>query len=404
MKEKYKIETRPYSHGTNVALVETPTGETLPYPQFGLNAVWGTAPLADADILPYNTPVFMVGMPDEITAIGAEGTLAEHASLAFHNFTKQPVIYIRIEEGVDDAETIANLIGGVDVDGNPTGLNVAKIIEATTGYDPSIVACPRFSHHQEVRDAMLDAADVLEGDMWCDAFAVDAPRNFTDAVAMAELNDNIRFNVAYEDFIFQGEKYPTSSYFALIHGNYKVYESCSNELMPLVESTSPRVDWRDGDANCLANKLNEKGITCIIREKGNYKMHGVRGTSTDPRFLYRHFTLLHKSMMQVVRDINYDMRDKNLDDDKLRYIFNQLEYRYEQKVGATVNGQKVTQIPNFELVRDAVENTPEALSNGAWGIGVKYGRYGVNEQLYAVFMIDDTGSLTNTIQTIEGVE
>lgn len=85
----------------------------------------GTAPDADDDAFPCNTPVLVAGSRLEAARLDTTGNGAgtlPHAIDAIFDQAGAMVVVVRVEEGMDDAETLNNVVGGVAVDGSYEGV------------------------------------------------------------------------------------------------------------------------------------------------------------------------------------------------------------------------------------------------------------------------------------------
>ena len=110
----------------------------------------GTAPNADATAFPINTPTLIAGSQREAAKLDllgtGEGTLPK-ALDAILDQIGAVVIVIRVEEGETDAETLANIMGGVNATtGKYEGVHALLGAEAVTGYAPRILCVPGFTH------------------------------------------------------------------------------------------------------------------------------------------------------------------------------------------------------------------------------------------------------------------
>lgn len=112
--------------------------------------VVGTAPNADPLAFPLNVPTLIAGSAREaakLDTIGTgEGTLPK-ALDAILDQIGAVVIVIRVEDGDDAAETLANIIGGVNSStGKYEGVHALLGAESVTGYAPRILCVPGFTH------------------------------------------------------------------------------------------------------------------------------------------------------------------------------------------------------------------------------------------------------------------
>jgi len=114
----------------------------------------GIAPDADVDIFPIDIPVFMYSDDAaKLTALGSAGTLKDALSLinaqlgAFQVAAK--MVVVRVDEGVDADETIANIVG----DGIATGLSAFIEAGPVLGVIPRLLAAPGFTSQRSGANA-----------------------------------------------------------------------------------------------------------------------------------------------------------------------------------------------------------------------------------------------------------
>lgn len=84
--------------------------------QSAVIGIIGTAPNADADVFPLNTPVLLAGRPPASADIGSSGTL-KNALDGIYDQAGAVVVVVRVEEGVNNAATLDNVLG--DAGDNP---------------------------------------------------------------------------------------------------------------------------------------------------------------------------------------------------------------------------------------------------------------------------------------------
>lgn len=118
----------------------------------------GTAPEADVDQWPLDTPILMTNRRDS-RLIGATGTLPVAIDMIYDNAPKGAVvILVRIDEGASEAEATVNLIGGInDTTGQYEGLQVLRAARSLVGYTPKILCAPGFTH-QRSADGILQVS------------------------------------------------------------------------------------------------------------------------------------------------------------------------------------------------------------------------------------------------------
>lgn len=110
----------------------------------------GTAPNADPVAFPINTPVLIAGSRREAALLDVPGTSEGTLPSAVDSIMDQAgaiIVVVRVEEGADDQETLANVLGGVDaLTGQYEGVHAFKASESVLGFAPRILIAPGFTH------------------------------------------------------------------------------------------------------------------------------------------------------------------------------------------------------------------------------------------------------------------
>ncbi len=110
----------------------------------------GTAPNADPILFPLNTPVLIAGSRREAAGLDTLGTGEGTLPAAIDSIFDQcgaVIIVVRVEEGATDAETLANILGGVNAgNGNYEGVHAFLGAKSAVGFSPKILAVPGFTH------------------------------------------------------------------------------------------------------------------------------------------------------------------------------------------------------------------------------------------------------------------
>lgn len=128
----------------------------------------GTAPDADATLFPLNTPRLIIGNPRQAKLLGSAGTLKDALDRIFEQ-AGAVVVVVRVAEGVDDAETRANIVG------SPTdGTGVWAFLKARSmlGVTPRILIAPGFTDYR-VTDGITDVVVSDGGSGYANADAVE---------------------------------------------------------------------------------------------------------------------------------------------------------------------------------------------------------------------------------------
>ncbi len=110
----------------------------------------GTAPNADATAFPLNTPVLVAGSRREAANLDLLGTGEGTLPAAMDSIFDQAgavVIVVRVEKESTDAETLANILGGVNAtNGQYEGVHAFLGAKSVVGYQPRILLAPGFTH------------------------------------------------------------------------------------------------------------------------------------------------------------------------------------------------------------------------------------------------------------------
>ncbi|CAN7594684.1 phage tail sheath protein [Variovorax paradoxus] len=129
-----------YHHGVRVFEVDE-GGATIRVLSTAIIGIVATAPAAEADAFPLNTPVLLTNPGGSIGKAGATGTLAK-ALKAISQQAQALTIVVRVEPGVDDATTTSNVIGTTTAGGQKTGLQALLAAQGQLGVKPRIIGAP----------------------------------------------------------------------------------------------------------------------------------------------------------------------------------------------------------------------------------------------------------------------
>jgi phage tail sheath protein FI len=126
----------------------------------------GTAPDADADAFPLNTPVLIAGSRIEAALLDTVGDGEGTLPPALDSILDQAgavVVVVRVEEGETDAETLANVLGGVNsTTGAYEGVHALLAAESVLGFSPRILIAPGFTHERR-EDAVSSITVTAQG-------------------------------------------------------------------------------------------------------------------------------------------------------------------------------------------------------------------------------------------------
>ncbi|MBD1581290.1 phage tail sheath subtilisin-like domain-containing protein [Pseudoalteromonas sp. S16_S37] len=255
--------------------------------------VIGTAPAADAEKFPLNTPVLIAGKRAEAAPLGAEGTLPAAMDGIFDQ-AGAVVVVVRVE-GADEAAIMSNMVGGVAADGSYEGVHAFLGAESVLGVTPRILVAPGYAHQRPAGEAnavvkeMVSVAERLRA-----VIIADGP-NTTDEDAKAYRADFGSRRVFVVDpavKVFKDGQSVVEPASARVAGmiaksdnDRGFWWSPSNTNMNGIVGTARPIDFQLGDSNARANLLNEKEVATIIRQNG-FKLWGNRTCSDDPKWAF----------------------------------------------------------------------------------------------------------------------
>ncbi len=308
-----------FLHGVEVLEVDS-GARPIRTVRTGVIGIVGTAPGADATEFPLNTPVLIAGSRAKAAKLDVSGDGSGGGTLpaALDGILDQigaVVIVVRVDEGVDETGTLANVVGGVDgVTGQYQGVHALLGAEAAVGFTPRILCAPGWTHQRPTDTANPVVAE-LEGlaDRLRAIIVADGP-NTTDADAQTYAGD----------WGTSGRVYVIDPWVTVLDGDGNVvsepasgrvagviartdadrgfWHSPSNKGIYGITGTSRPVDFKLGDTASRANLLNENDVATIIRQDG-FRLWGNRVPTADPKWQFisvrRIADALHESIQQA---------------------------------------------------------------------------------------------------------
>ncbi len=256
----------------------------------------GTAPDADPLIFPANTPVLIAGSRTEAAKLGLTGTLPDAIDSIFDQIGAV-VIVVRVEEGASEAETLANVLGGVDANtGQYEGVHAFVAAENITGFVPKIFIAPGFTHTRSTGTANAVVAELTGiADRLKAVIIADGPNtNDADAIAYAGDFGSKRIYVVDPKSKKTGTDGTTITSWSSAHVAGLIAKSDnergwwwspSNQNINGITGTARAIDFAMGDTSSRANLLNEQNVNTIIRQDG-YRLWGNRTLSSDSKWQF----------------------------------------------------------------------------------------------------------------------
>lgn len=255
--------------------------------QSAVIGIIGTAPDADADVFPLNTPVLLAGRPPASADIGSSGTL-KNAIDGIYDQAGAVVVVVRVEEGVNNAATLDNVIGDA---GDNTGVHAFKTSQSVLGVTPRILIAPGFSFEIAVTTELLVVANKVRGIVVADAGNATGTAAASQTFASGFGSDRLYCVFPYVKVLREGVESaePTSSraagLIAKSDNDRGFWWSPSNQEILGIVGTATPIDFQLGEASSLANILNENKVATVIRQDG-FRLWGNRSTTTDTNWMF----------------------------------------------------------------------------------------------------------------------
>ncbi|MEH6490746.1 phage tail sheath protein [Halopseudomonas sp.] len=252
-----------------------------------------TASDADATVFPLNQPVLLTNVLSAIGDAGTEGTLA--ASLrAIADQTKPFTIVVRVEEGLDEAATTANIIGGA-TGGEYTGMQALLAAKARLGVTPRILGVPGLDD-PAVTAALVTVAQSLRAFAYASAWDCadkEAAVAYRDTFGARELMllwpDFRAFDTTAAATVDAPAVARALGLRAKIDQTVGWHKTLSNVPVNGVTGISKDVFWDLQNPATDAGYLNENEITTLIQQSG-FRFWGSRTCSEDPLFAFENYT------------------------------------------------------------------------------------------------------------------
>lgn len=250
----------------------------------------GTAPDADVLAFPGGVPVLISGSRTEAGKLGATGTLPAALNGIFDQAGAR-VVVIRMDEGVDAAATLSRIIGGVDTNGENTGIQKFLDAKSEVKVAPRILIAPGFSQNTAVTTELLGVADrlravvIADGPNTTDAEAITFRDGFGSQRLMVVDPWVTVWDTVTSAEIAEPPSARVAGIIARTDATRGFWWSASNQLMNGITGIARPVSFSLSDPDCRANLLNENEVTTIIRQDG-WRLWGNRSTTADPLWAF----------------------------------------------------------------------------------------------------------------------
>jgi phage tail sheath protein FI len=277
----------------------------------------GTAPGADADAFPLNTPVLIAGNQREAAALGNQGSLPAAIDDIFDQAGAM-VVVVRVASDNDAADELANVIGGVNAAGHYEGVKALLSAQSVLGITPRILISPGYSQNAALVTEMVSIATKLRA-----IIVADGP-NTTDAAAIAYRNlfgsDRVYlvdpwvkvFDTALAAEVIRPVSARVAGVIAKSDAERGYWHSPSNRLIEGITGLARPVEFAIGDATSRANYLNENEVTTIIQHEG-FRLWGNRSCASDPKMAFLKRRRIANMISKSIQAAHMWAMDRNID-------------------------------------------------------------------------------------------
>jgi phage tail sheath protein FI len=276
-----------FHHGTRLSESnETPV--LVRVAQSAVVGLLGTAPDADPEKFPLNTPVLLKGTPTDAVGIGATGTLPGAIDAVFDQVGAYTVI-IRVEEGADLPSTLSNLVGDAVA---MTGVHALLKSEPMLGIKPRLIAAPGFTSGDgtTANPVVAELIGVLDK-LGAVAFVDGPDTTDEDAVAYRALIGSQRvyvvdpkvlvWDATTDAYVAQPASARIAGVQARVDTELGFWHSVSNKPINGIGGVTRPVSY-----GAQSNYLNERHVNTIINTGSGFITWGNRGATEDDLWVF----------------------------------------------------------------------------------------------------------------------
>ncbi|EOC0109282.1 phage tail sheath protein [Cronobacter sakazakii] len=327
-----------YHHGVQVVEVNDGT-RVISTVSTAIIGMVCTASDADAATFPLNVPVLITNVQSAIAKAGKKGTLAG-ALQAIADQAKPVTVVVRVAEGTGDSEealvqTVSNIIGGTDENGQLTGMKALLTAEAVTGVKPRILGVPGFDT-LEVAVALASICQKLRAFGYVSAWGC---KTLSDVIAYRKNFGQRELMLIWPDFIAwntttsaSDTAFATARALGLrarIDQETGWHKTLSNVAVNGVTGISASVFWDLQEPGTDADLLNQAGVTTLIRKDG-FRFWGNRCCSDDPLFLFENYTRTAQVLADTIAEAHMWAMDKPVTPTLIRDIVDGINAKFRE--------------------------------------------------------------------------
>ncbi|EMW3876286.1 phage tail protein [Pseudomonas aeruginosa] len=335
----------------------------------------GTAPNADASV-PRNAPfrINSYTLAALLDPTGAEaGTLYQvvHQIL---KVVKVPIYVVVVEAGALEADTLNNVIGGIDLEsGQKTGLQALTTCQEL----PTIIGAPGFSDAQAVHSELASLGKRIRARFVFDGLDVPVSGQVTnsESIGGAALGYDRGYMVHQMPAVYSKAAkanvfLPPSSLAIAALAAVKQWESPGNQVTYAAD-VSRVVEYNILDKSTEGDLLNRYGVSYYARTTlGGFSLIGNR-TITGKFISYVGLEdAITRKLVKAAQKVMAKNLTKTFMEQEVKRINDWLQTLVADE---TIPGGKVYLHPEL--------NSVEKYKNGTWYLCIDYGRYAPNEHM-----------------------
>jgi len=358
----------PFRHG--LTITESATGpralSALSLAVIGLVATASTTgdveaqAQLDADF-PLNEPVLISGGVDIAAGKAGDGGTLGPALRAIGDQASPIVVVVRVEEGADEAETEANVIGSTD--GNTyTGLQALLAAQTRLGVKPTILGAPNLDS-QAVVEEMVSIAKKLRGFVYAGAKGADGSTpaaTEAEAITYRENFGHRELMVIWPDTAQGGGDNIARALGlrAQIDELTGWHKTLSNVPLVGITGLEHDVHFDLTDPSTAAGLLNASEVTTIIRQNG-FRFWGNRTCADEaqPEFVFESAVRTSQALQAIIEQIVSPFLDQPMTNGLIKDILETGNARFRQ---LAVEGR----IIGAEMFFDQDQNSAQELAQG----------------------------------------
>ena len=362
-----------YHHGVRVEEINTGT-TTLRIVSTAVIGLVATAPDADPEKFPLDTPVLFTNVAKALDAAGASGTLPV-ALKAIADQARPVLVIVRVPvgEGATEAERQADqtsLVIGENVGGKRSGIQALLVAQQQLKVKPRILGAPGLDT-KPVADALTAAAQKLRAMAYVSAAGAE---DVSAALTYAESFGQRETMVCWPDFKAWSTQdnaavtVPAVAYALGLRAKIDVEQGWHKTLSnvpvngPVGISKDVFFDLQSSETD--ATLLNEGNVTTLINYQG-YRFWGSRTCSTDELFRYESAVRTAQVLADTIAEGHFEFVDKPLHPSVVKDIIEGVNARFRslKALGYILDGK---------CWFDAEVNTTENLKGGKLIIDYDY--------------------------------